>query len=197
MRPKARVKRAQTNALEWLKEAGVDANKLQQLRDAPVHISSETVSSEAEAVLAYVANPRGFYTRLCKYDSERFVTNSKHSSYCSDRCRQRALADIGIEWDPTKPQRERWGGEPPLTLSPAALSALLDAGRLALAHSIQALDDDAVSESYTRVLQFLDRQVQSQTDTQFQHTDLSNSSNLESAQTPTTPHYEPPSLDDL
>lgn len=81
----------------------------------------------AEAVLMFLQQPARFMFKNCKREEcgEQFGTNYRSVAYCSDNCRIKKLKAIGILWDPSKKLEERWGGEPPLLISPEALRVLV------------------------------------------------------------------------
>jgi len=84
-------------------------------------INQENKSREAEAVLEYYSSRQTFKPRPCKWCESVFAANRGNVAYCSDSCRQKALAEIGIIWDPSKDPRERWD-----------LKIVLDDGQLML-----------------------------------------------------------------
>jgi len=89
--------------------------------------ASHDVGYQAEAVLAYHdTRGRGFIEKNCKWPpcQQRFAANYKSVAYCSNKCRADALADIGIDWNYSKSEEERWAGTPPLVVPPKALSVL-------------------------------------------------------------------------
>lgn len=67
------------------------------------------VSREAEAVLAYKANPEAFTEKNCTHCGKRFAVNRARVSNCSVECVAKELAAIGIDWDWSKPMESRWG----------------------------------------------------------------------------------------
>lgn len=71
-------------------------------------IRQQNTSREAEAVLAYVDEPKKFTQRPCKWCESVFAADRGSVAYCSDDCRKHALAELGIVWDPNKDPRERW-----------------------------------------------------------------------------------------
>lgn len=82
-------------------------------------------SREAEAALAYYNEPSRFKEVTCKQCGLRFAVNRGSVAYCSDSCRRKMLADIGIEWDPNKTPEERWKpGVEPFIVTPQALQAI-------------------------------------------------------------------------
>jgi len=93
-------------------------NKLAELFGLQEHLPTEATptqqiqtnnkSREAEAVLAYVDEPKKFKQRPCKNCESVFAADRGNVAYCSDDCRKHALAQIGIIWDPDKDPRERW-----------------------------------------------------------------------------------------
>ncbi len=82
---------------------------------------------EAEAVLLFLEKPARFMQKQCKRTEcgEWFGTNYRAVGYCSDNCRIKSLSAMGIQWDPSKRPEERWGGEEPLVIPPAALKMLI------------------------------------------------------------------------
>lgn len=89
---------------------------------------SERAFYTADAVLQFIEKPARFTKKKCKWDvcTEVFFTNYRAVSFCSNHCRARYLrTQIGIEWDPTKTEQERWGGEPPLVIPPHVVKKLL------------------------------------------------------------------------
>lgn len=83
--------------------------------------SAETARREADATILFLENPKGFRQATCKQCSRQFATNYGSVAMCSDQCRIQWLRNIGIEWDRTKKQEERWGRVVPLTVPPDAL----------------------------------------------------------------------------
>jgi hypothetical protein len=81
----------------------------------------DEASREAEAVVAFYETPKLFTERMCKHCERVFAVNRACVAYCSDTCRKKALLDIGIEWDATRPPEERWENKMPLTVPPSAL----------------------------------------------------------------------------
>lgn len=72
---------------------------------------------EAEAVLTSLFSPKTVITRECLSCKEKFQTNYMSEHYCSNECRVAAMAEIGIAWDPNKPEAERYEfKEPPSTI---------------------------------------------------------------------------------
>lgn len=74
----------------------------------PRQVAKESRSREAEAVIQFVETPRAFAIVKCKNCGDEFLVNRGNVSMCSDTCRARALAKIGIEWDWSKNPAERW-----------------------------------------------------------------------------------------
>lgn len=86
-------------------------------------------SREAEATLLYMENRAGFVKRACIQCKRMFAVNRVSIGYCGDKCRQIALMDRGLVWDPfAEDPKERWstgrGGQEPLTVPPDVLELL-------------------------------------------------------------------------
>lgn len=78
------------------------------------------ISREAEAVIAYVENPKGFREQECNNCGRLFAVNLGHVAFCSDHCRKVTLESKGIYWNPNKRPEERWGTVP-LVVPPEAM----------------------------------------------------------------------------
>ena len=87
----------------------------------------EAASRAADATLVYFQTPEFFREVDCKRCGHKFAVNMASVAYCSDDCRKHSLADIGIEWDPTKKPQERWGRHVPLVVPPQALELVQEA----------------------------------------------------------------------
>lgn len=106
-------------------------DKLAELFGLQEHVPTEpepsqtekdlTNSRQAEAVIEYITRPQLFKQVECKQCGGVFATNRGNVSYCSDTCRKHKLAELGIVWDPTKPQELRWDYREPLIVPPPAL----------------------------------------------------------------------------
>jgi hypothetical protein len=84
-----------------------------------------------EHCIRYLERPEAYLKKQCKGPNcnEWFVTSYHAVAYCSDLCRKRRLAELGVDYNPSaKSLEERWGGEPPMVL-PTALTDILDAKR--------------------------------------------------------------------
>lgn len=74
---------------------------------------------EADAVLSSLRIPNQLLVVLCPACQQQFQTNYSHERYCSNECRQSDLSRVGIKWDVTKSDAERfYPTEPPSTVSP-------------------------------------------------------------------------------
>lgn len=83
---------------------------------------------EATAVLLFLEHPEAFIQKICKECQELFLTTYQFVSECSSPCRSKALARIGIDWNPMHNQVERWArAKIPTgyTIPPKALEILL------------------------------------------------------------------------
>lgn len=127
MRPSKKADRAMAGIAELLKKHGyADEQKIEELKEvAPT--DRLAISRQGEAVLLFLESPAKFTTKQCKRAAcgEYFGTNYRSVGYCSDTCRAKEISDqLGVKWDWLKPEEERWGGEPPLVIPPAALKKL-------------------------------------------------------------------------
>ena len=122
MRQNKKVERAFDALAEMLKTySGVSEETISEMKEA-APTGKEAISRQGDAVLLFLENPAKYTAKLCKKCGEPFGTNYRSVGYCSDRCRAKDMYEIlGIKWDYLKPLEERWGGEPPLIIPPAAL----------------------------------------------------------------------------
>jgi hypothetical protein len=63
---------------------------------------------EAQAVMLFLEKPEAFIQKICKECGQHFLTTYSFVSDCSSPCRIKALARIGITWNPMHNQSERW-----------------------------------------------------------------------------------------
>lgn len=113
------------------KKAERNRNRLAELFGLQEHLPTEptpppgelqlTASREAEAVIEYIKRPQTFKQVECGQCGGTFATDRGNVKYCSDRCRAKWLENIGIIWNPSKPQEERWDYREPLIVPPPAL----------------------------------------------------------------------------
>jgi len=118
---------------------------------------SVTAHLEAEAVLRFLRNPAGYLLKTCKREQCQlpFGTDYHAVAYCSDACRAKELqSQIGIVWNPHKTPEERWGGEPPSIIPPAAMMALLGFVR----KHRQLVDESEVTQTQTRLQDYYKEQ---------------------------------------
>ena len=127
----------------------------------PRRVAQENRSREAEAVIQFVEAPRTFAVVRCKHCGLEFLVNRGNVAMCSDSCRAKSLAEIGIEWDWSKSPEERWyvasvlskTTNEPLIVPPKALIALREVLRvwepIAESSSLdEAADLDALVDSF-------------------------------------------------
>ena len=111
--------------LKMLADHGHTPEALEEMRDtAPTN--REAISRQGEAVLLFLEAPAKFTAKLCKRCGEAFGTNYRAVAYCTDQCRSKAVSEqLGVKWDWLRAtEEERWGGEPPLIIPPAALQKI-------------------------------------------------------------------------
>jgi hypothetical protein len=94
-----------------------------------LEMAEERVTLEAESTIYYVSvRGKGFTDKICKQCDEPFTTTYRAVNYCSELCRYKSLAEIGIAWNVNgKTDLERWGGRIPKVLGPQAFKAALEA----------------------------------------------------------------------
>lgn len=110
-------------------------------------LHQDNVSREAESVVAYYIEPKGFVNRLCKTCELEFAVNRANIAFCSDDCRGKYLREVmGLDWDATaRTPEDRWapqtGGREPLVVPPTALALLTQSHE----EGQSPLQDDAVA----------------------------------------------------
>ena len=124
MRQSKKAERSLAKLMEMLAETGVAAEDIQEMQDkAPT--GREALSRQGEAVLLFLESPAKYTAKLCKRCGEPFGTNYRSVAYCTDTCRAKAMSEqLGVKWNHWKTEEERWGGEPPLVIPPAALKKI-------------------------------------------------------------------------
>jgi hypothetical protein len=102
--------------------------RLDRIRNE-LEMARQRVSLEAESVLYYVkVRGVGFSDKTCEECKQPFATTYGAVDYCSDLCRYKSLAKIGIAWNIYgKTDSERWDGRIPKVIGPAAFKAALEA----------------------------------------------------------------------
>lgn len=126
MKKETKIQKGMEQLLAAMKAKGVNTPEIDTASVAKESLAQRPDPSyDAEAVLLFLEKPARFLFKPCKFCEEMFGTNYRGVGYCSDNCRIRALQKLGISWDPGKAQEERWGGEPPLIIPPAAIHKLL------------------------------------------------------------------------
>lgn len=127
MRQAKKVDRNLEKLMALLAQTGhVKEEEIEEIK-SNVPLSQQAISRQAEAVLLFLESPAKFTTKLCKrFECQQpFGTNYRGVAYCSDNCRARSIEEqLGIKWNWFKPEEQRWGGEPPLVIPPAALQKL-------------------------------------------------------------------------
>lgn len=104
---------------------GIPLEAVQAQREAE---EQNDKSREAQAVHLFLERPDAFITKVCKKCGGTFLTTYQFVAYCSNRCRIKSLADIGIDWNPYHTPEERWQRTKipvEYTIPPAALQVLL------------------------------------------------------------------------
>lgn len=96
-------------------------------------VARQNISREAESLIAFVEAPQTFARITCRVCNGDFLVNRANVACCSDDCRAKELAKLGIKWDWDKSPESRWyvssqqnlkATNEPLVVMPAALSAL-------------------------------------------------------------------------
>lgn len=139
MRAETRAKKDAEKLAAWLKANGHDSVVVETaLKEAPDHQDQKYL--EVEGVLLYLNKPAKFISKKCKACKEPFLANYHAVAYCSNACRAKTLFDeTGIPWNPHKSPTERWGGEAPILIPPAAVKKLRNFAESLLAQLDQPL----------------------------------------------------------
>jgi hypothetical protein len=105
----------------------------------------EKIQHEAEATLAYAYNRGHWYNKECKSCGKKFASDYQYVAYCSMPCRKQAMNAIGLGWNPSRTEDQRWealGVTTPGIVPPAAIEALRNLARKFAAASF----DDEISQ---------------------------------------------------
>lgn len=84
---------------------------------------------EVQAVQLFLEKPDAFMLKECSNCGGQFLTTYKFVADCSNRCRIKSLAKIGIVWSPYRSPDERWRrAQIPIEYSipPEALKILIE-----------------------------------------------------------------------
>ena len=109
--------------------------------------NGERVFREAETVMRSLYYPRSSSDRKCKACGRVFLSNYVYYKHCSPECLQQSLREMGLEWDPTKSESERFGMcEPPGVIKPETRVVLVEFARKILA------DEEALQEKLVAAL---------------------------------------------
>lgn len=109
-----------------------DAEKLGETDEPKITRSAAIIAEEfarnrereAELVLSALYGLDTIRVRNCKQCNSEFGTNYNYERYCSNTCRQAALAGRGITWSIDKTEDQRWRGQAPSTIAPQTLVQL-------------------------------------------------------------------------
>lgn len=112
---------------------GKSADEIKQHMPSQEEVNSlptdEEAVFEAQSVLNYFDNKgKGFYHRPCRVCEQWFAYAYAYPGIgiCSKQCAINSLKKIGINWDPNKPLRDRYGPVMPAVVPPPALEILPD-----------------------------------------------------------------------
>jgi len=91
-------------------------------------------SREAEAVLNYIEKPKTYLNVTCRHCDKPFMVNRSNVALCSDYCRAKELAAVGITWRWDRSPEERWyyvydgdkRNTEPLVIGPEATEMILN-----------------------------------------------------------------------
>lgn len=108
-------------ALAKFQKAPAQARQVKRVKD-----TNESVSRELRLVIEFLHRKVELVQRKCIVCARTFAADYLYVALCSDTCRaQYIFAEYGIAWDPDKPERERWNGEPPSIIKPETLEFLV------------------------------------------------------------------------
>lgn len=127
MKQSTKQKRALEKLAELTKKYGGGEINVTEAQSY-MHQAAVSESEKLEGVLASLRRPGDYTYRRCKREScgAPFGANYRAVAYCSDVCRIRDFeATTGIKWNGNKSPEERWGGEPPVVITPDVLATML------------------------------------------------------------------------
>ena len=119
-------------ALAKFQKTPTQARQVRRIKD-----SGESISRELRLVIEILHRKVELVQRTCGVCGRTFAADYLYVAFCSDTCRaEHIYQESGIVWNPEKPERERWGGEPPSVIKPETLEFLV-----AFAQSILAIPE--------------------------------------------------------
>lgn len=108
-------------ALVKFQKAPAQARQVKRVKD-----SGESVSRELRLVIEILHRKVELVQRKCGICGRTFACDYLYVAFCSDTCRaEHIYQESGIVWNSEKPERERWGGEPPSVIKPETLEFLV------------------------------------------------------------------------
>jgi hypothetical protein len=112
--------KAQQKAIDRLISLGL----LEAPPEEPIETKTDLIREIQSVVSYYYSRGQGFTEKPCKQCGLVFAYSWDHDSiaYCSIRCANQALQEIGLEWTLSKPPAERWGRTIPAVVPPQALA---------------------------------------------------------------------------
>lgn len=109
-----------------------DAEKLlapqEEVINNQVSETEEELAYQVQSVINYFdSKGKDFYHRPCRICNRVFAYTYPYAgiTICSNVCRVRSLNDIGLEWHPERPLKDRYGPHMPATVPPEALAQLI------------------------------------------------------------------------
>lgn len=107
-------------ALAKFQKAPSQARQIKRVKD-----TNESVGRELRLVIEFLHRKVELVQRKCLVCARVFAADYLYVAICSDICRaQYIFTEYGIIWDPDKPERERWDGEPPSIIKPETFEFL-------------------------------------------------------------------------
>lgn len=108
-------------ALAKFQKAPTQARQVKRVKD-----TNESVSRELRLVIEFLHRKVELVQRKCGICGRTFACDYLYVAFCSDTCRADYIfREYGITWDASKPERERWNGEPPSIIKPETLEFLV------------------------------------------------------------------------
>jgi hypothetical protein len=128
--PEVVRQRALDKAAEVLRMLGGSDEELKQVAtvEEPAETTLDKIREAESAIIYFDTQGFKFKEKICKTCGKKFAYrwNVDSISNCSIECCKESLRRIGLDWDPHRPQEQRWGRYLPAVIPPGALEILKD-----------------------------------------------------------------------
>lgn len=161
MNKRKKAERGVAGLLNLLGDLGVDTTELKEQPIVNEHDFRKSLEAEG-ILLSLMSDKRTVAIKRCKQCIDPFGTNYQYVAYCSNACRATALKKLGIKWDPTKKDQQRWGSID----NPSQLPIIIN--KHALEQLRRIVDTMQAIQTQNEMAEFVEHQSQTQNESLLQ-----------------------------